>query len=375
MIVLLLSACNLGGTPTEAPVILTTPIATPVPALELTVSADTSAPFNAVGQTINYSYMIRNTSGQNFPGPLSLVDENRTLECPALNTVGNNDDNFDSNEVITCNGTYVITQADLDAGTVNNNAVASIGGGSSSAVSIPVAMTQNRTLTLSKAANPEIFDSVDQVVNYTYVILNGGNVTLQGPFSIADNKLVVTACTQPEDNLLSPNEEMSCTASYTIVQADLDAGLVTNTASATNGETTSAEVSKTINKTGTGGTLPPQGSDYQHVVVKGEWLWQIARCYGANPRDVINTNPQLGNPSEIPPGVTVTVPSVGSTGTIYGTPCIHTYTIVDGDTWNTIADKYSTYNADALLIQEANRGVGLVPGNNVRVPVGPYDYP
>jgi LysM repeat protein len=370
-IVLLLSACNIGGTPTKNPVILATPSVTPVPPLELTVTADTTAPFDEVGQEIIYSYVVKNTNGQSLPGPLSLTDENRTIECPAINTVGNNDDNLDMDEAITCTGTYSITQVDLDAGSVTNNATASIGGSISNAAAFPVTLTQNRSLTLSKAANPITYDRVDQVITYTYVILNGGNVTLQGPFSIADNKLVATTCTQPEDNLLSPNEEMSCTASYTIVQADLDAGLVTNMATATNGETTSTEATKTINKAGTGTQPPTYGETEQHTVVNGEWLWQIARCYGADPREVINANPQLGDPSKIPPGITITVPNVGSTGTVYGTPCIQFHTVVSGDTWASIAQQY---NADVTLVQEANPG-GLLLGDAVKVPVGPYNYP
>ena len=35
------------------------------------------------------------------------------------------------------------------------------------------------------------------------------------------------------DALLDPGEAMTCTASYTITQADLDAGSITNTATAT----------------------------------------------------------------------------------------------------------------------------------------------
>ena len=36
------------------------------------------------------------------------------------------------------------------------------------------------------------------VISYSYVIKNTGNVTLSGPFTVTDDKATVT-CTQPDD--------------------------------------------------------------------------------------------------------------------------------------------------------------------------------
>jgi LysM repeat protein len=218
------------------------------------------------------------------------------------------------------------------------------------------------------------YNQVNQVITYTYVILNNGNVTLSGPFTVADDKVATVNCTQPADNLLSPNKEMSCTSSYSIVQDNLNTDSVTNNAIASNGTTTSNIATATINKTSAGAapsTTLVSGTDVTHRVENGEWLWQIARCYGANPRDVINANRQLYNPSDIPAGITVTVPDIGSAGTIYGPPCISWHTVASGDTWDSIAQHYG---ADANLLREANSR-GLIPGDKVRVLVGPYNYP
>jgi LysM repeat protein len=216
------------------------------------------------------------------------------------------------------------------------------------------------------------YNQVGQVITYTYVILNNGNITLQGPFSIADDRAAAN-CTQPDDNLLSPNEEMSCTASYSITQDNLNTTSVTNNATASNGTTTSNIATIMISTTG---AVPPSslvpGTDIEYQVKDGEWLWQIARCYGAHPKDVIDRNrPKLGNPAKLLAGMTLTVPNIGSTGTIYGPPCIRMHTVVSGDTWASIAQQYG---ADSNLIQKVN-SIGLVPGNQVRVPVGPYNYP
>ena len=250
IIVLVLSACNIRPTPTPVP---PNPVL-PEFALELTVSADTSVPFNAPNQVITYTYTVKNTGSKGLAGPVSVVDNIATVTpCPDVSTVGNADATLDPNEQVACTGTYPITQADLDAGTVTNNATASASG-TSIVASIPVPLTQNPLLALSKAANPKNYDKVGDVINYTYVITNIGNVTISGTFSIADDKATAN-CTQPADGALSPNEQMSCTASYSIVQADLDVESVVNTATATNGTITSGSVKETVtnNKSPAGG--------------------------------------------------------------------------------------------------------------------------
>ena len=62
------------------------------------------------------------------------------------------------------------------------------------------------------------------VINYSYLVTNTGNVTLTGPVTVTDDKATVTC---PRRRGLAPGATMTCTASYTITQADLDAGSVT----------------------------------------------------------------------------------------------------------------------------------------------------
>ena len=106
MIVLVLSACSFPPTqtptePTPNPLI---PDSETTSTLVLTKVADTSVPFNTVGQVINYTYQIRNAGVQSLPGPVNLVDNKTTPICPDLTTVGNGDSNLDANEEITCTG-------------------------------------------------------------------------------------------------------------------------------------------------------------------------------------------------------------------------------------------------------------------------------
>jgi len=78
-----------------------------------------------------------------------------------------------------------------------------------------------------KSATPATYDHVGQVISYSYVLTNTGNVTLSGPFTVTDNKATVSC---PDTASLVHGASITCAATYTITQADLDAGSVTNTA-------------------------------------------------------------------------------------------------------------------------------------------------
>ena len=66
------------------------------------------------------------------------------------------------------------------------------------------------------------------IISYSYALTNTGNVTLSAPFTVGDDKATVTC--PPDPTSLAPGESITCTATYAITQADLDAGEVTNTA-------------------------------------------------------------------------------------------------------------------------------------------------
>lgn len=373
--ILLLSACTLFNnnptTPGENPVQPAQP--TPGPGLSMLVSYDTAVPYNAVDQVINYTYAIGNTSGTPLAGPVSVVDDRMTVTCPDVTTVGNADGNLDGNETLSCSGSYTIVQLDLNAGSVSNTATASAGGQFSSAVITTVPLIQTRALTLTKSADPTAFNSAGQNIIYSYVITNSGNVTL-GPaqFTISDDKISTAFNCGGDATTLDPNATVTCSATYVTTDADVTASSVTNSASASDGTTSSNIVTATINKgvVQNPSNLTP-GSTIQHQVVSGEWLWQIARCYGADPKQVILHN-SLPNPAHITPGITVTVPNIGAGGrTIYGPPCVGTHTVQSGETWASIA---SLYNASVIVLQDVNPGL-LSTGRVLKVPLNSAGNP
>ena len=100
-----------------------------------------------------------------------------------------------------------------------------------------IPIVQTPALTLVKSATPTSYDHVGQVISYSYLVTNTGNVTLPGPFSVTDNKLPTVTC--PATASLAPGASITCTASHTVIQADLDTGAIVNVASVSNGVVTS----------------------------------------------------------------------------------------------------------------------------------------
>ena len=205
-------------------------------ALTLAKSASPTT-YSKVGQTITYTYTVTNSGNTTLSGPFSVTDNKQgTISpcgsgplAPAAQT--------------TCTSTYTITQTDIDYGSVTNTATASGNGLTSNSATATVTATQAPALTLVKSANRTIYDTAGQMITYTYVITNSGNTTMAGPFTVTDNQQGTISCgTGP----LAPGAQTTCTSTYTITQADIDFGSITNTATASFGTITSNTASVTV---------------------------------------------------------------------------------------------------------------------------------
>jgi ELWxxDGT repeat protein len=364
-----LSSCRLFGTPTPNPV---NPVAGDLPALSLTVQAQAGT-YNAVGQTIPYTYVVTNIGTAPLTGPLTIVDDKVGVICPDIITVGNKDNNLDSQESLTCASSYAIIQADLNAGAVTSNATAKAGSIQSNTVNTVVQMTLSRVLALTITADATTYNQAGKIITFTYSVKNTGTATL-GPaqFVVSVDRLGSINCLDAT-TILATNESVTCNSTYEISQNDMVVNALTFNGVATGaGAGVIQPVSLTLTNTTVASnptTSPPsnltRGSTIQHKVVAGEWMLQIARCYGADFYAVRNANPQVVDPHWILPDTILSVPNIGSNGNIYGPPCIEYYTAQPGDTWNSIAQKY---NADLAVLLEANQGVTLASGVKVRVP-------
>jgi ELWxxDGT repeat protein len=370
ILVITLYACSLTGTPASQ---ANNAISGDLPAMSLTVQAQ-NAVYNTVGQTIPYTYIVTNIGSPALTGPLTIVDDKVGVTCPDIITVGNKDNKLDSQESLTCSSSYAITQADLNTGSVTSNATAKAGGIDSNKVTTVVPMTLNKVLVLTITANPTTYSQSGQTITFTYNVKNTGTATL-GPaqFVVSVDRLGAINCLAAT-TILATNESVTCTSTYAISQNDMSVNQLAFNGVATGaGAGVAQPASLTVTNTtiaSNPGTTPSsnltRGSTIQHKVVAGEWMIQIARCYGADFNAVRNANPQVLDPHWIQPDITLTIPNIGSNGNMYGPPCIGYHTVQSGDTWNSIAQKY---NADIAVLMEANPGVTLSSGVKVRVPL------
>ena len=368
ILIFIVYACNLTGTPTPT-ADTTISLSGDLPAVGLTVQAQ-NAIFNTVGQPIAYTYVVKNIGVPLLAGPVTVTDDKTIVTCPAVNSVGNLDNNLDTQESLTCTSAYSITQPDLNAGSVTSNATAKVGGIDSNKVTTVVPMTLAQALALTNIANPTTYNQAGQVITFTYAIKNTGTPTL-GPaqFVIKDDRIGAVNCGAPTA-VLATNETLTCSAGYTTSPNDVTVNQLTFNTTASGGGAASAQpVSVTLTNTGVAGSpstsLTP-GTTIPHQVNEGEWMIQIARCYGANFDAVRNANPQVINPDLIWPIDKLTIPNIGSNGKIYGPPCVTYYTAQAGDTWSSIAQKY---NADLAVLMEANKGVSLASGVKLKIPL------
>ena len=129
--------------------------------------------------------------------------------------------------------TYTIKDTDMDAGSVTNsaNATGTYNGQTVSSPTVTATVTStfiaNAALSLTKTADPTTYNAAGQTITYTYTVKNTGNVPVSG-IKVADDKITVKI----SSSTLAAGNSVTGTGTYTITQADLNAGSVTNTATA-----------------------------------------------------------------------------------------------------------------------------------------------
>jgi uncharacterized repeat protein (TIGR01451 family)/fimbrial isopeptide formation D2 family protein len=106
-------------------------------------------------------------------------------------------------------------------------------------------------LTIAKSVTETSFSMAGDVLNYSFVVTNSGFAALAGPVTVSDDKAGDESCPAVTtvgdlDNFLDPGENITCTATYTVMAGDVVAGQVTNLASAMADGVTSNTDSETV---------------------------------------------------------------------------------------------------------------------------------
>ena len=225
-------------------------------------SSDTNV---GAGDTVTYTYTVENTGNVTL-SDVSLSDAhdgagaavtptNPTLTTgdPLISVDDGADDDYDTlapGDIVTWTASYTVVQDDI-----NNN-----GGGDGdidntvTAIATPAAGTlggtltadesvdleaQNPSLTVNKSADDNAEVVVGQVITYTYVVTNNGNVPLtnvsindvinQGTPSSATAPVILTSDTPADDDgadnvfdSLAIGDSVTFTTTYTVTQSDVD---------------------------------------------------------------------------------------------------------------------------------------------------------
>ncbi|WP_415373958.1 ice-binding family protein [Patiriisocius sp. Uisw_017] len=193
-----------------------------------------------VDETITYSFTVIN-NGNTTIGNIAITDALVNVQGGPITLAPGATDNT------TFTATYLITQANIDNGNVTNTATASgfnpLGvvvsdiSDDSSELEDDVTITvlcQNDSIALIKTgvfndSNGDSCADVDETITYSFTVINNGNTTI-GNIAITDALVNV----QGGPITLAPGQTdtTTFTATYLIIQPDINTGSVTNTATA-----------------------------------------------------------------------------------------------------------------------------------------------
>jgi len=215
-------------TPSETTVIF----AAPVPHVTLDkLQTSVNVP-SQVGDTIVYSITGLNDGDLDLTA-LNVTDPNAALSnCSPTMPIAT----FAIGDTFTCTATHTVTQSDLDAGFVLNEALLSATTPNSSnyVTSSPIVNTpviQSPAITTTKSATSTTAKLLGEAFTYQITATNTGNVTLTN-VTVTDANATITSCTPSAPATLAPGAAIVCQAVHVLTVADLLAGSVVNEATA-----------------------------------------------------------------------------------------------------------------------------------------------
>ncbi|MCR6625743.1 MAG: hypothetical protein NVV67_05625 [Pseudoxanthomonas sp.] len=233
-----------GPSVTSPPDTTSTPIAS-APGLTIVKTAGTPTGSTA-GSTIAYSFLVTNTGNVTITG---IVVNDAQLDAAAVCPVTT----LAPGEDTTCTGTHTITQAEVNAGVVNNSATATGTPPTGPSVTSPPDTTSTPIasapgLTIVKTAGTPTGSTAGSTIAYSFLVTNTGNVTITG---IVVNDAQLDAAAVCPVTTLAPGEDTTCTGTHTITQAEVNAGVVNNSATATGTPPTGPSVTSPPDTTST----------------------------------------------------------------------------------------------------------------------------
>jgi uncharacterized repeat protein (TIGR01451 family) len=219
------------------------------PDLTITKTADVGS-VDAVGDVINYTVNVANAGNMTLTG-VTVTDSLTTLTLASGDT--DNDGKLDLGETWTYSGSYTVQQSDIDNGgvvnpalTLTNTASADTAQTAPETASASVSVVQTPDLTITKTADVASVAAAGDVINYTVVVDNAGNMTLTG-VTVTDTLTTLTLASGDTNNdgKLDVTETWTYTGSYTAQAADFD-GSIDNTATVDTAQTAPESASASV---------------------------------------------------------------------------------------------------------------------------------
>lgn len=249
-----LDPADTNGDPTDDPTI-TELLQTPSIELVKTGTLNDGGDGVDAGDEIDYEFTVTNT-GNTTLYDIVLTDTDLTSGPTALSPLTDEDGDGTADDLAvgasaTSTGSYTLTQADVDAGEYVNTAEVTGDDPEGTPVTDDDTDTQTLTrtpeLTVTKNETSRSY-VVGEFVTYDIIVTNTGNVTVDNIDVVDDNATILTG--NPVGTLV-PGASATLTAEHEVVQADVDAGFVANSATANGDSPTGTDDVADISDTGT----------------------------------------------------------------------------------------------------------------------------
>ena len=183
----------------------------------------------AAGQVIHYTIVLHNTGNVDLTG-VSVTDP--FADPGSLQFVGGDTDNdgkLDVTETWTYSATHTVTQPEINAGQdLVNTAYADTDQTGSKNDDATTTITQSPDFSITKDATESSVDHAGQVIHYTIVLANTGNISLSGvsvtdPFADPGSLQFVGGDTN-NDGKLDLTEMWTYSATHTVSQSEMNDG-------------------------------------------------------------------------------------------------------------------------------------------------------
>jgi uncharacterized repeat protein (TIGR01451 family) len=215
-----------------------------------------------IGDTITYTFTVENTG--NSPIYDVIIDDPM---FSSYNLESGNPDPLDEGKTAVFQATYVVQESDLkdtngdgEPDPIENTAIAKgskknngqknvFSNEATETVDIiytaSIEIVKSGTLDMTVEGDPQVANAGD-TITYKFTVKNTGNVTLTG-VTVTDP--LVTVLGEPITLAPSASDSTTFTGTYTLTQADINAGKVDNTATATGTDPLNKKVTDTDSET------------------------------------------------------------------------------------------------------------------------------